>query len=61
MPLIEQELLAFPEHLSSPSDPSGVRVSRFVVLSVYYVDPFLSFGTFSFRSRVVRSFSIYGF
>ena len=61
MPLVEQELLAFPEHLSSPTDLSGVRVIRSVVLSVYFVDRCLFFCTFSFSSCVVCSFSIHGF
>ena len=61
MPLVEQELLAFPKHMSSAPDLSGVRVIRSVVLSVYFVDRCLSFCTFSFSSCVVSSFSIHGF
>jgi hypothetical protein len=58
--LVEQELLTLPEHLSSPTVFSGVRVTRSLVLYVCFVDRCLSFCTFSFGHYVVRS-SIYGF
>jgi hypothetical protein len=44
--LVEQELLTLPEHLSSPSVFSGVRVTRSLVLYVCFVDCCLSFCTF---------------
>jgi hypothetical protein len=40
------KLLTFPEHLSSPSVFSGVRVTRTLVLCVCFVDRCLSFCTF---------------
>jgi hypothetical protein len=61
VPLVEQELLTLPEHLSSPPVVSGVRVTRSLVLSVCFVDRCLSFCTFSFGHCVVCSSSIYGF
>jgi hypothetical protein len=60
MPLVEQELLLLPEHLSSPPVFSSVRVTRSLVLYVCFVDRCLSFCTFSFGHCVVCS-SIYGF
>ena len=45
--LVEQELLITSEHISSPSDFSGVRVTRTLVLFVVFC--------------VVYPFSIYGF
>jgi hypothetical protein len=44
--LVEQELLTLPEHLSSPPVFSGVRVTRSLVLYVYFVDRCLSFCLF---------------
>ena len=44
--LVEQELLTLPEHLNSPPDFSGVRVTRSLVLYVCFVDRCLSFCTF---------------
>ena len=41
--LVEQELLTFPEHLSSTQVCSGVRVTRYLVLCLCFVDRFLSF------------------
>jgi hypothetical protein len=41
--LVEQELLIPPEYLSSPSVLSGIRVTRSLVLCVYFVDPFVFF------------------
>ena len=46
--LVEKELFTFPEHLSSPSVFSAVRVTRSLVLCVCFVDRCLSFCTFSF-------------
>ena len=60
VPLVEQKLLTIPEHLSSPTIPSGDRVTRSLVLCVCFVDLCLSFCTFSFGHCVVCS-SIYGF
>ena len=42
-PLVEQELLTLPEHLSSLPVFSWVRVTRSLVLYVCFVDRFLSF------------------
>ena len=61
VPLVEQELLTLPEHLSSPQIYSGVRVTRSLVLYVCFVDSCLSFCTFSFDHCVVCSSSIYVF
>jgi hypothetical protein len=52
-PLVEQELLTLPEHLSSHPVCNGVRVTRSLVLCVYFVDRCLSFCTFSFGHCVV--------
>ena len=60
VPLVEQELLTLPEHMSSPQVFSGVRVTRSLVFYVCFVDCRLSFCTFSFDHCVVCS-SIYGF
>ena len=46
VPLVEQELLTLPLHLSSPPVFSGVRVTRSLVLYVCFVDRCLSFFTF---------------
>jgi hypothetical protein len=59
--LVEQELLTLPEHLSSPSVFSGVRVTRSLILCVCFVDRCLPFSLFSFGHCVVCSSSIYGF
>jgi len=48
VPLVEQELLTLPEHLSSPPVVNGVRVTRSLVLCVCFVDRCLSFCTFVF-------------
>jgi hypothetical protein len=61
VPLVEQELLTLPEHLSSPPVLSGVRVSRFLVLFARFVNRCLSFWSFSFDPCVVCPSSIYGF
>jgi branched-subunit amino acid transport protein len=42
VPLVEQELLTLPEHLSSLPVFSGVRVTRSLVLYVCFVDHCLS-------------------
>ena len=60
VPIVEQELPTLPEHLSSPSVFCGVRVTRSLVLYVYFVDLCLSYCTFSCGHCVVCS-SIYGF
>jgi hypothetical protein len=61
VPLVEQELLTLPEHPSSPPVLSGVRVTRYLILCVCFVDNCLSFCPFSFGHCVVSSSSIYGF
>jgi hypothetical protein len=61
VPLVEQELLTLPWHLSSPTIFSGVRVTRSLVLCVCFVDRCLSFCTFSFGHCIVCSSSIYRF
>ena len=43
MPLVEQELLTIPEHLSSPPIFSGVRLTRYLIWCVCFVDLCLSF------------------
>jgi len=48
------------EHLSSPPVFIGVRVTRYLVLCVCFVDHCLSFCTFSFGHCVICP-SIYGF
>ena len=54
VPLVEQELLILPEHLSSPPFFCGVRVTRsLVVLCVCFEDHYLSFCTFSFSHCAV--------
>ena len=57
VPLVEQELLILPDHMSSLPAFSGVRVTRSLVLCVCFVNRCLSFCTFSFG----HSSSIYGF
>ena len=47
VPLVGQELLTLPEHLSSPPLFSEVRVTRSLVLCVCFVDRYLSFCPFS--------------
>ena len=46
VPLVEQELLTLPDHLSSPPVFSGVRVNQSLVLYVRFVDLCLSFCTY---------------
>ena len=60
MPLVEQAVLIFPEHLSWLTVLCGVRVTRSLVLCVCFVDLCLFFCPFSFGHCVVGS-SIYGF
>ena len=55
VPLVEQELLTIPEHLSSPPVFSGVRVTRSLVLCVCFVNRCLSYCLFSFCHCVVCS------
>jgi hypothetical protein len=43
VPLVEQELLTFPVHLSLPPVLNGVRVTRSLVVCVCFVDRCLSF------------------
>ena len=56
-----QELLTLPEHLSSNPIFSGVGVTPYLVICVFFVDRCLSFCTFCFGHCVVCSSSIYGF
>jgi hypothetical protein len=56
---VEQELPTLPEHLSLHPVFSGVRVTRYSVLYVCFVDRCLSFCTLSFGHCVVCSSSIY--
>jgi hypothetical protein len=60
MSLVEQELLTFSNHLSSPPVLSRVRVTRSLVLFVCFVDRCWSFFLFAFGHCVVCP-SIYGF
>ena len=53
MPLVEQELLTLPENLSSSLVFSEVRVTRSLVLCVWFVDRCLFFSPFSFGHCVV--------
>ena len=61
VPLVEQELSSVPVHPISPPVLSGVRVARFLVLCVCFVDRCLSFCPFSFSHCVFCASSIYGF
>jgi hypothetical protein len=61
VPLVEQALPILQEHLSWPLVFSGVRVTRSLVLCVYFVDRCLSFCPFSFGHCVVCPSLIYGF
>ena len=56
---MEQELLTLPEHLSSSLIFSGVGVTPYLVICVFFVDRCLSFCTFCFGHCVVCSSSIY--
>jgi hypothetical protein len=55
--LVDQELLTLPEHMSSPSIFSGVRVTRSLVWYVCFVDRCLSFCTFSFVLSVLLRYT----
>ena len=59
VPLVEQELLTLPEHLSSSPILSGIRVTRSLVLCVCFLNNCVSFCPFSLGHRVVCPFSIY--
>ena len=61
VPLVDQELLTLPGHLSSLMVISGVRVTRSLALCICFVDHCLFFCSFSFGHCVVCSSSIYGF
>jgi hypothetical protein len=62
VPLVEQELLTLPEHLSSPPGFQwGSCYSIFSFIYICFIDRCLSFCTFSFGHCVVCSSSIYGF
>jgi hypothetical protein len=59
IPLVEEELLlTLPEHLSSPPDFSGVRVTRSLLLYVCFVDRYLSFLYFFFWPLCCLSFDL---
>ena len=58
---LELELPTLPEHLSLSPFFSGVRVTRSIVLFVYFVDRCLSFCIASFGDCAVCSSVIYGF
>jgi hypothetical protein len=58
--LVEQELPTFPKHLSLPPVLRGIRVTRYLVLYVCFVDRCLSFCPFSFGHCVVCPSSNYG-
>ena len=55
--LLKQKLHTLPEHMSSPSVFSGVRVTRSLVLYVCFVDRCLSFSTSSFGRCVLLRFT----
>jgi hypothetical protein len=55
MPLVEQKLLTLPDNLSSLPAFSGVRVTRYLVLCVCFVDLCLSFCTLSIDHCVLCS------
>jgi len=57
VPLVEQELLTIPQHLSWPPVFSWVRVNRSLVLCVCFVDRCLSFCTFSIVLSVLLRFT----
>jgi hypothetical protein len=61
VPLVDQELLTLLEDLGSSPVFNVVRVTRPLVLCVCFVDPCLSFCTFSFGHCFVCSSSIYRF
>jgi hypothetical protein len=57
VPLVEQELLTLPEHLSSPLVFSWVCVTRSLALCLCFVDRCLSFCTFSFGHCVLLRYT----
>ena len=59
LPIVEQDMPTLPEHLISPPVFSGVRVTRYLVLCVCFVDRCLSFCICSFVHCVVYTSSIY--
>ena len=59
--LMEQELLTFPGHVSSPPVFGGVLDTQFLALCVCFVDRCLFLRLFSFGHCVVCSTSIYEF
>jgi len=61
MPVVEQEMPTLPGHLISSPVFSGVRITRSLVLCVYFVDRCFSFCAFSFGHCLDCSSSIYGF
>jgi hypothetical protein len=61
VPLVEQELFALPEHLSSSPVYCRVSATLSVVLCVCFVDRCLFFCPFSLSHCVVSPSSIYGF
>ena len=58
---VEQELLTLPQHPGSPPGFNAVRVTRSLVLYVYFVDRCLSLCPFSFGDCFVWPISIDGF
>ena len=56
VPMVEQELLTRPEHLSSPPGFSGVHVTQSLVLYISFVDRCLSFLYFFIRPLCCLSF-----
>jgi hypothetical protein len=58
---LELEMFTLPEHLSSPSIFSGVRVTRSFVSCICVVDRCLFFCIFPFGDCVVCLSFIYGF
>ena len=59
VPLVEQELLTLPDHMSSRPVFSGIPVPRILDWYVCFVDRCLSFCPFCFGHCVVYSSSIY--
>ena len=60
LPLVYQEQLTLPEHMSSPLDFNGVRITRSLVLYGCLLERCLPFSTFSFGPCVVCSSANYG-
>ena len=53
-PVVEQELLTFSEHLRSPPDFSGVRVTRSLVLCVLFFWPLCCLSFFDLRILITH-------